>query len=88
MAVPVSFLNWRIRASTGKAVMHIDAPRNIVPAVNEVFSGKRVVCLKKNQPKVAPRTNGVIMPAIETAAALRSRWLTMSRWNSNPTTNM
>ena len=43
MVVPASFLKWMMRASIGKAVMHMEAPRNSIPSISAVFLGKSSV---------------------------------------------
>ena len=40
MVVPVSFLKWMIRASIGKAVMHMEAPRKSIASGRRVRAGK------------------------------------------------
>ena len=88
MVVPVSFLNWMMRASIGKAVMHIEAPRNITAELSDVLARKEIGVLEKIPASPPPSRNGATIPATETATALRIRFRTMSTRNSSPTTNM
>ena len=77
MVVPASFL-----------VMHMDAPRKSIASAREVVLGKRAVWSNRIQARPAPNTNGVSIPATDTAIELVNFRRTMSTRNSIPTTNM
>ena len=62
-----------IRASIGKAVIAMAAPRNIVASHWVAFGEKSPGIFISHGVSSAPRRNGTTMPAMETEAALRRR---------------
>jgi hypothetical protein len=77
-----------MRASIGKAVMHIDAPVKTIALASEVSAGNRVVRVNRSHASPDPSANGAAMPAIDTAIDVPKRERIRSPRKSSPTTNM
>lgn len=80
--------SWMIRASIGKAVMAMAAPRNIEASDSLAVGAKSPGTVCSQGPSAKASTKGTSTPAIETDTALRARLRKWSARNSVPTRNM
>ena len=77
-----------MRASTGKAVMAMAAPRKRIASNVRVFSEKSPGTLTSHSASAVPMMKGTSIPARDTETALRMRLRKSSVLNSTPTRNM
>ena len=86
--VPAMPRSWMIRASMGKAVMEMAAPRNSPASLNRDWPAKRAGRCISHGAIAKARPNGTAMPATEISSALRYCVRKWSLRNSVPTRNM
>ena len=77
-----------MRASMGKAVMDMAAPRNRMASNCVALSEKRPGTPISQRARPEPNAKGASMPDTLTTTALRTRLAKRSRLNSTPTRNM